>query len=281
MASSTQRLDHLRGDIDTIDVALHELIVKRATIVEEIRKIKNGAGPVLRPGREAAILRRLAADHKGGFPLPALMSVWREMISAFSHMQEPFSAAVYAPAGHERVAGLARSQYGSQTPISHSATPSAAVRAVSEGAATIAILPMPAEGEEDAWWPMLIGSDKTPRVITRLPFLADGRGEEALVLGAFDRDLSADEATLVAVELTERASRSKIVSVLSTDPLKGAVPVASTDTKSGRNFHLIQVPGVVANGDKKLAVLGERLGPIFVQAHVVGGYALPLKAATV
>ena len=99
MSSPDPRLNLLRQDIDAIDTAIHDLIVKRGTIVEDIRKIKKRAGPALRPGREARILRRLAEKHQGAFPLPALVCLWREMMGGFTHMQQPFSGAVHAADG--------------------------------------------------------------------------------------------------------------------------------------------------------------------------------------
>ncbi len=183
MSSPDPRLDLLRQDIDAIDTAIHDLIVKRATIVEEIGKIKNSTGPVLRPGREASILRRLAARHKGAFPLPALVCLWREMMGGFTHMQQPFSGAVHAPEGSDRLARLARDHYGSMTPLNAMPSASACVRAVAEGTVDVAILPVPADGENESWWPLLMSSDeKTPQVISRLPFVQQKNGEQALVV---------------------------------------------------------------------------------------------------
>jgi chorismate mutase len=103
MSPTDPSLDLLRTEIDSIDIAIHDLIVKRGTIVEDIRKIKNGAGPALRPGREATILRGLAERHRGRFPLPALISLWREMMGGFTHMQEPVTVAVHGAPGSDRL----------------------------------------------------------------------------------------------------------------------------------------------------------------------------------
>jgi chorismate mutase/prephenate dehydratase len=277
MSSSSQRLDLLRRDIDAIDIAIHDLIVKRATIVEDIRKIKNRAGPALRPGREAMILRRLAARHQGRFPIAALMCVWREMISAFTHMQEPLSAAIYAPPGHERLFALARDHFGSLTPLNPVPTAAAAVRAVADQAAYLAVLPLPGDREAECWWPLLFGSEeKTPRIITRLPFASDGKSEEALVIGAGARDASDDELSLIAIQLAERASRGRVVDGAQAAGFTNATSMASTETDPGRSFHLIEVEGEVTGDDPRLAALAAHLGPSFTQAQTIGGYARPL-----
>ena len=274
MPSSTNRLDLLRRDIDAIDVAIHDLIVKRATIVEDIRKIKNRAGPALRPGREASIVRALVARHRGKFPLQALVNLWREMISAFTHMQEPLSAAVYAPPGRERLFSLAGDHYGSLTPLQPAPTAAAAVRAVADQAAYLAILPFPGDQDAECWWPLLVGNDRTPRVISRLPFASDGKGEQALVLAAWARDSSDDEASLVVVELAERTSRGRVVEVFQAAGFAQVAIHAGKETEPGHSYHLVEVDGEVAADDPRLAMLGESLGSSFV--HVIGGYARPL-----
>lgn len=277
MSSSSHRLDLLRRDIDAIDIAIHDLIVKRATIVEDIRKIKNHAGPALRPGREAVILRRLLARHQGQFPIAALICVWREMISAFTHMQEPLSAAIYAPPGHERLLGLARDHYGSLTPLTTVPTAAAAVRAVADQAAYLAVLPLPGDREAECWWPLLFGSEeKTPRIIMRLPFASDGKSEEALVIGAWQRDASDDEVSLISIELAERASRGRVVDGVHAAGFAKATSMASTETDPGRSFHLVEVDGEVASDDPRLAALAAQLGSSFTQAQPIGGYARPL-----
>jgi chorismate mutase len=277
MPSSSNRLDLLRRDIDAIDVAIHDLIVKRATIVEDIRKIKNRTGPALRPGREANILRSLAARHRGRFPIQALMCIWREMISAFTHMQEPLSAAIYAPPGHERLFALARDHYGSLTPLTPVQTAAAAVRAVADQTSYLAVLPLPGDQDAECWWPLLIGNDdKTPRVITRLPFASEGKGEQALVVGAWPRDASTDELSLIVVQLAERSSRGRVVDGLQAVGFGAVTQLAGGETEPGRTFHLVEVEGEVASDDPRLVELASGLGPSFVQAQPIGGYARSL-----
>ena len=278
MPSSSSRLDLLRRDIDAIDIAIHDLIVKRATIVEDIRKIKNRAGPALRPGREAAIVRALAARHQGKFPLRALICLWREMISGFTHMQEPLSAAVYAPRGQQRLFGLARDHYGSLTPLVPVPTAAAAVRAVSDQTSYLAILPFPGDQDAECWWPLLIGNDdKTPRVISRLPFAYDGKGEQALVLAAWSRDPSDEEASLIVVELADRTSRGRVAEGFQAAGFAGVALHAGKETEPGRSYHLVEVEGQVAADDPRLEALAGALGFSFVQ--VIGGYARPMALA--
>ena len=277
MLSSPSRLDLLRQDIDAIDSAIHDLIVKRGTIVEDIRKIKKLAGPALRPGREATILRRLAAKHHGAFPLPALVCLWREMMGGFTHMQQPFSAAVHAPQGGDRLIGLARDHYGSLTALSAMPSASACVRAVAEGAVEIAVLPVPADGEDESWWPLLMSSDKkTPQVVSRLPFIHDGDVAQALVVAPWARDLSDLEASLIAIRLGERTSRSRVMSVMAAAGFVDAASLATMETDPENCFHVIEVGGGVTSDDPPMKALSGHFGAALIDAHIIGGYACPL-----
>ena len=276
-SSPTTRLDILRQDVDTIDGAIHDLIVKRATVVEDIRKIKTAGGPALRPGREATVLRRLAVRHRGTFPLAALIGVWREMMGGFTHMQQPFSCAVFAPSGDDRVAKLARDHYGGLTPISALPTAMACVRAVAEETADVAVLPVPAEGEVEPWWTLLMSDDaKTPRVITRLPFVGTPDGDEALVIAPWERDYSDSEASLIAIRLSERASRGRVVNAVAAAGFAQPVSLATIETDPENCFHAIEVAGAVTAGDAAMKVLGAAFGETEIEAYVIGGYARPL-----
>jgi chorismate mutase / prephenate dehydratase len=277
MSSPNPSLDLLRREIDAIDIAIHDLIVKRGTIVEDIRKIKKDTGPALRPGREAAILSGLAAKHQGKFPLPALVCLWREMMGGFTHMQQPFSAAVYAPPGNDSWTRIARDQYGSLTPLSALPSATACVRAVAEGAVDIAVLPVPADGEEESWWTMLMAEDeKMPQVVSRLPFLAAKRGDQALVVAPWARDHSANEASLVTIRLGERASRSKVMAAMAAAGFTDAVTLATMEGTPEDCFHVVEVAGAVERKDARVAALTAQFDSVPVEAHVIGGYARPL-----
>ena len=60
----------LRAELDGIDDAMHDLLMRRAACVEEVAR--SGKRSALRPGREASIIRRLLARHQGALPPHAL-----------------------------------------------------------------------------------------------------------------------------------------------------------------------------------------------------------------
>src|SRR5918992_969613 len=175
-----QSLDDLRRRIDEIDERLQDLLIERAEVVEAIGETKRAeGGHVLRPGREASILRRLMARHRGVFPRAAIIRMWREMFAAQVAIQDRFAVAVYAPPGGEGLWDIARDHWGSVTSLSAFGSSPQVIRAVTEGQATVGVLPMPQEGESDPWWSFVASTDDaTPRIVARLPF--GGRGNARL-----------------------------------------------------------------------------------------------------
>ena len=61
MSHDSNNLSDLRREIDDIDDAMHDLLMRRASVVERVKQLKKKNGNVIyRPGREAEIMRRLA-----------------------------------------------------------------------------------------------------------------------------------------------------------------------------------------------------------------------------
>jgi len=89
-------LSDLRREIDAIDDALHDLLMRRVTLTGRVAASKPSDGVALRPAREAEILRRLVGRHEGRFPKAVVARIWREIISANTALQGPFAIAVVA-----------------------------------------------------------------------------------------------------------------------------------------------------------------------------------------
>src|SRR4051812_36587391 len=72
-----------RAEIDALDDALHDLVMRRAEVVARLAasRAKAGSPSPLRPGREAMILRRLLGRHHGALPANALVGLWRELLA--------------------------------------------------------------------------------------------------------------------------------------------------------------------------------------------------------
>src|SRR6476646_7932850 len=69
----------LRARLDELDDQIHDLLIERAKVVENVAR--SGKASAFRPGREAAILRRLLARHSGQLAPQTLVRMWREMLA--------------------------------------------------------------------------------------------------------------------------------------------------------------------------------------------------------
>lgn len=277
-------LEQLRADIDRIDRALLELLIERTEVVREVAAVKRdreSGRAAIRPGREAQILRGLVEQAGERLPADLLVRMWRELINHLTRMQAPLTLAVYAPAGRLQTWDLARDHFGSLTMAQRMESAGQAIRAVGDGSATIAVLPLP--GDDDPWWPSLI-SDRfdRPRVFARLPFVQRRDPEEAhaIAVGRIDPEASGEDAALIAVETGPDVSRARVRDLLARAGLEPSwLAVRRQDPNM---LHLVEVPSLVLDGDERVgAALNAARGDL-LRITPLGGYprAIALVGST-
>ena len=76
----SDKLHKLRNAIDQIDAEILQLIAHRMTLSDEVIAAKNGE-TAFRPGREAALVRRLAAMDSDMEPA-VILGIWRQIMAA-------------------------------------------------------------------------------------------------------------------------------------------------------------------------------------------------------
>lgn len=283
MSTDSASLDRLRSEIDRIDDKLHDLLMERAGLVEQISQAKAPGAIALRPGREMQVLRRLLNRHEGHFPRAALVRIWREIMGALVGLQQPFTIAVYQPQRGAGYIELARNHFGVVWPQVVHLTPGNVVRMVADGQATVGLVPIPVAAETDPWW-LALTSDAVnlPRVVSRLPVLsqetAAGRPEplEAFVVACRNPEETGDDRTLVAVETAPDISRDRLRAIFTANGLE-LTAMLSTFRTEALWLHLVEVSGFVTGTDPRLAELVHTKDPIS-HARVIGGYACPLPA---
>ncbi len=265
-----------RAELDRIDDAMHDLLMRRFALVSGMAGSgAKGNGPALRPGREAQILRRLLARHSGPMPAAALVRLWREILAASTALQGPFSVAVFAPSPGSGHARLAREHFGAATPIRTLPTPARALAAIADGEASVAVLPAPEEGDtpEAAWWTRL----DSPRiqVVARLPFFRPRFVEgdpEALVLSVVPADPTGRDRTLIRLEAEGAGqSRARLSAAL---VAAGLAPLSLVLQRHETGMlALAEVEGYLPPGDAATAARLEALP--FTRAQILGAYAVP------
>jgi chorismate mutase / prephenate dehydratase len=278
-STPVQRLASLRGELDRIDDAMHDLLMERAGVVERIGALGAKGRVPFRPGREADIIRRLLARHRGALPRRTLVRIWRELVAGTTAMQGNYTIAVCQTDPAAGFIACAREHFGALTPMRAHRTPAQAMGDVSSGQAIAAVLPVPTEEEAPgaAWWTALLHRDE-PRIhiVGRLPFW-DARGEgvprvRAYVVSAAAPDASLEDRSLLGLELADTISRARLATMLGTAGFDAGTTILRRTEGSPVAQALVDVAGFVEEGDPRLASLPDLLRP----PVVLGAYAVPV-----
>ena len=180
----------LRAELDRLDDQLHDLLMQRAAIATRIGASAEKGRVKLRPGREAAILRRLRGRHHGPLGFAGVVRVWREILAGSLAMQGAVSVAV-----PHSVQGLASAHFGAGPALGVVATTADALASVREGRSDLAVIPAGDEG-----WPLRL-TDTAPRlyVVALLPIWTGGGldGPGAYVISPQPPDPSGQDMTLL------------------------------------------------------------------------------------
>lgn len=196
-------LASLRRAIDSIDDSIHDLLMQRAEIMDDVAKAKLRDGgaeaPLFRPAREAEILRRLVARNRAPLPAALIVRLWREIIVELTRLQGPLKVAVPAGRSDATIAALARDHFGAHV-LRPVASIAALINAVAKRRVQLGVLPAPGgRGAAGAWWQRLPAD---VRILARLPFLraATGRASaDAVVIGRQPFEASGDDALYVRI----------------------------------------------------------------------------------
>ena len=186
-------LGDLRKEIDRIDETMHKLLMERGEIIDRLISVKGTQefGSAFRPAREADMMRRLVQRHHGILPLDTVESIWRVIISTFTHVQAPFAVHADLSAGDALIRDSARFHFGFTVPFVAHTGASGVVAAVSESKGDLGLVPAFAAPHAGAWWTAL-EFESAPRIIARLPFVE--RADHPAALPVFVVSRAADDA---------------------------------------------------------------------------------------
>ena len=296
-SSADPPLATLRDEIDAIDDSIHDLLMRRMTLAGRISEAKRAAGvlgALIRPAREARILRRLMERHGGAFPFPVVARIWSEIMSATLVAEGGFTVSVFTvePSGEgPDFTTLARAHFGAGTPFILTRTESGVLRAVRDGKASIGVVPAPADamsGEvgvsAEPWWLTLaVGGDGRPMIVARLPWLPSnehrGGATNALVVAMIAPEPSGDDISFLAIESSDAISRDRIKSTLAETGIDmiGAVVWHDDNGAPGR-WQMIEVNGFLGAEDARLGRFAERMGEDVRRIAALGGHPRPPAA---
>ena len=142
-------LQNIRNKIDSIDNKIHDLLIKRAEIVEKVveekRKYKEANLVVYRPSREHEILVRIIQRHKGNLPEKSLINIWRNLISSYINMQAELTLNFSSTLDK-----IVNNHFGGDIKKEKTTTAIEAMKKLNENKVNITVLPYP--NTHNDWW---------------------------------------------------------------------------------------------------------------------------------
>lgn len=284
MSAPSPRLAELRAQLDALDDHLHDLFMQRAEIVKTVVAEGGKKGTKIRPGREAIILRRMLARHKGAWPAQAIIRIWEEIFVAALTIEGGQTLAIAGGEGADTRLALAREYFGPLIPLRHHRNPAQTLNDLTAGGgAQLAILPPLGESDEShgSWWTMLAETDPPMYIIMKLPFWtprAEGLPSgEAYVVATIPPDTSGADHGFLLLDFNEEISRSRISELITAAGFVVHALWVKRLPNTPRFLVLAEVEGLVDSTDPRLGCISG-LGQ---SARVVGGYALPITEAPI
>lgn len=171
-ATTPATLADLRAEIDRIDQAMHEALMRRGEIIDELIKVKKTqvSGSAFRPGREAEMMRRLALRHHGLLPLDTAEGIWRIIIATFTYVQANYAVHADISGGDAQMRDSSRFHFGFTVPYVAHGDARAVIEAVAQSAGDLGMFRIEQGASAGAWWSGLAGPER-PKIIARLPFI--------------------------------------------------------------------------------------------------------------
>jgi chorismate mutase len=272
MAKSTRKtipsLADLRRDIDRIDAAMHELLIERGEIIDQLIAVKKTeeTDSAFRPAREADMMRRLVRRHHGSLPLDTAESIWRVIISTFTYVQAPFAVHADLSAGDALMRDSARFHFGFTVPFVAHMGAATVVEAVSGSKGDLGLVPAFAIADAGPWWTALEFTS-APKIIARLPFVERPDHPAALPVFVISR-VAADAM------VTETETWSMRVSGWSAAAVQALAELADIIAVPDRAFDgaalLISVP---TGGIREVSAELVKIGASIRSSALVGSHA--------
>lgn len=136
----SEQLNQLRQQINQLDDELLRLLNRRAALAQQIGHLKED-GVVLRPEREAQVLRRLQQANTGPLPDSAVAALFTEVMSHCRALEAPLSVAYLGPEGTFTEAAASK-RFGTAVRGKSCATIDEVFRAVESGVTQYGVAPV-------------------------------------------------------------------------------------------------------------------------------------------
>lgn len=298
-ASSLTNLDELRVAIDSVDDRILGLLSERVAIVKQVGELKRRARTeetkeryrsIIRPGREANMVRRIAEKGDKEYPKAALAHIWRLIISSAIHLEEETRVSTVARTTDPDAYWIAREYFGAFTPHLEHPYLMDVVHHVEERKSSVGVLPLWDNTSAQAWWSRILEDNTNhPKIFARLPFVRTAPSEKSplVAIGYVDPEPTGEDESLWVVKAEDTIATYTIEKLLKKVgfefAIQGQCRVFGTPS---RNHFLLCFPGFVDEHDERITnFLDAANGPDVdardeenakVVARHLGSYATPV-----
>ncbi len=280
MSPAPDDLAALRREIDSIDEQLHDLLMRRGEVVSEIGRRKAVDGQVtFRPAREAQLLRRLLARHRGAISHASIVRLWREIIAASIRIQGQLTVGYCPIEGHGSALRLANGRFGFDTPTVRFESASHVVSAVHRGEVSVGLVPLPEAADAPGWWDGILEVSDV-YVVARLPWFDDaaatagGASVGALVLARGVPEDSGDDRSLLMFTCPKPVSRARVGEVCANNGLEITAQAVTDDShEADVRIHVVELDGFVDADDDRIQAVAATLEASNVR--LLGAFARP------
>lgn len=274
----SKTLSEIREEIDTIDNNVHDLLMRRASLVSSVAEAKKKDGAqIVQPAREARMVRRLLARHEGSLPERTIIRIWRELVGSVALLQSGFTVHVIDNDLGTTYWDLAKEYFGSIVPMGKVQGVNNVIGMVqNKSHESFGVLPWPEVEEDNPWWVNLCQQNDEEKIsiILSLPNYKEQEfGERAVVISKVNFLPSDEDISFIALVVDQDMSRGAVRTLFENagfDVLRSYH--ASGTQAQGRSYFLFEVDGFVEIDSPLLEGLRESVGDKCVYCDVIGGY---------
>lgn len=191
-------LESLRRELDGIDDALLQSVLKRFHVTAQVKSFKQvmarDAGSPIRPAREAQIIRRLLARAGAeGLDAAFVLRLWRAILTQSSQEQAPITIHVGRKLAQAIGPRLRLRDHFASLPVEEWRDDAQALMQVNASPGDICVV------ETDGAWvePYLAGQAGTAQVVGALPVLREEAMPKLLIIGNAPQEPTGNDETLL------------------------------------------------------------------------------------
>ncbi len=259
----SKNLNDIRKEIDLIDNQVHDLFMRRATLVSSVAAAKAAAGlQIVHPAREAMLMRRLLDRHSGVLPRSTIIRIWRELIGSVSLMQTGLSVVVSSASYWD----MAKNYFGSEIPMSNVSSTQNALKEVRENDVYFAVMPWFETGKDSPWWSSLASKNNDLSVVCALPYV--DKDKKALVVSKIDFMSSGNDISFIGVSLSSNISHD----IIAKNAKDAGFDVINISSNNAGDMYILEVNGFVGSAADEMLALHKYLDGNFLYCGVIGGY---------